>query len=181
MNGDGKIDEYDKVPIGWGSVPEIMYGFGFSVGWKNLSLTAMFQGAAHVDAMLSGEGVLPFSQGSSRGNLLSNITDRWTEQNPSQDVFYPRLSIGNINMNYETSTWWLKNTDYLRLKNIELSYRLPDRWMKRIHLDNARVFIQGVNLLTFSSFKIWDVELGDGRGARYPNIASVSLGVNFNF
>ena len=181
VNGDGKIDEYDKVPIGWGSVPEIMYGFGFSIGWKNLSLTAMFQGAAHVDAMLSGEGVLPFSQGSSRGNLLSNITDRWTEQNPRQDVFYPRLSIGNINMNYETSTWWLKNTDYLRLKNIELSYRLPDRWMKRIHLDNARVFIQGVNLLTFSSFKIWDVELGDGRGARYPNIASVSLGVNFNF
>lgn len=181
VNGDGKIDEYDKVPIGWGSVPEIMYGFGFSVGWKNLSLTAMFQGAAHVDAMLSGEGVLPFSQGSSRGNLLSNITDRWTEENPRQDVFYPRLSIGNINMNYEESTWWLKDTDYLRLKNIELSYRLPDRWMKRIHLSNARIFIQGVNLLTFSSFKIWDVELGDGRGAKYPNIASVSLGINFNF
>ena len=181
INGDGKIDEYDKVPIGWGSVPEIMYGFGFSVGWKNLSLTAMFQGAAHVDAMLSGEGVLPFSQGSSRGNLLSNITDRWTEENPRQNAFYPRLSIGNINMNYEKSTWWLKDTDYLRLKNIELSYRLPDHWMKRIHLDNARIFIQGVNLLTFSSFKIWDVELGDGRGARYPNIASVSLGVNFNF
>ena len=180
INGDGKIDEYDKVPIGWGSVPEIMYGFGFSVGWKNLSLTAMFQGAAHVDAMLSGEGVLPFSQGSSRGNLLSNITDRWTEENPRQNAFYPRLSIGNINMN-EESTWWLKDTDYLRLKNIELSYRLPDHWMKRIHLDNARIFIQGVNLLTFSSFKIWDVELGDGRGARYPNIASVSLGVNFNF
>ena len=181
INGDGKIDEYDKVPIGWGSVPEIMYGFGFSLGWKNLSLTAMFQGAAHVDAMLSGEGVLPFSQGSSRGNLLSNITDRWTEENPRQNAFYPRLSIGNINMNYEKSTWWLKDTDYLRLKNIELSYRLPDHWMKRIHLDNARIFIQGVNLLTFSSFKIWDVELGDGRGARYPNIASVSLGVNFNF
>ena len=70
---------------------------------------------------------------------------------------------------------------YLRLKNIELSYRLPDRWMKRIHLSNARIFIQGVNLLTFSSFKIWDVELGDGRGAKYPNIASVSLGINFNF
>ena len=131
--------------------------------------------------MLSGEGVLPFSQGSSRGNLLSNVTDRWTEENPRQDVFYPRLSIGNINMNYEESTWWLKDTDYLRLKNIELSYRLPDRWMKRIHLSNARIFIQGVNLLTFSSFKIWDVELGDGRGAKYPNIASVSLGINFNF
>lgn len=181
INGDGKIDEYDKVPIGWGSVPEIVYGFGFSVGWKGLSLSAMFQGAAHVDAMLSGEGVLPFTQGSSRGNLLSNITDRWTEANPRQDVFYPRLSIGNMNMNYEASTWWLKNTSYLRLKNIELSYTLPDRWMKRIHINNARIFIQGVNLLTFSKFKLWDVELGDGRGAKYPNIGSVSLGINFNF
>ena len=181
INGDGKIDEYDKVPIGWGSVPEIIYGFGFSVGWKSLSLSAMFQGAAHVDAMLSGEGVLPFTQGSSRGNLLSNITDRWTEANPRQDVFYPRLSIGNMNMNYETSTWWLKNTSYLRLKNIELSYTLPDRWMKRIHINNARIFIQGVNLLTFSKFKLWDVELGAGRGAKYPNIGSVSLGINFNF
>ena len=181
INGDGKIDEYDKVPIGWGSVPEIVYGFGFSVGWKGLSLSAMFQGAAHVDAILSGEGVLPFAQGSSRGNLQSNITDRWTEANPRQDVFYPRLSIGNMNMNYEASTWWLKNTSYLRLKNIELSYTLPDRWMKRIHINNARIFIQGVNLLTFSKFKLWDVELGDGRGAKYPNIGSVSLGINFNF
>ncbi|MFR7602648.1 MAG: hypothetical protein ACLUYV_01905 [Alistipes shahii] len=53
--------------------------------------------------------------------------------------------------------------------------------MKRIHINNARIFIQGVNLLTFSKFKLWDVELGDGRGAKYPNIGSVSLGINFNF
>lgn len=125
VNGDGKIDEYDKVPIGWGSVPEIMYGFGFSIGWKNLSLTAMFQGAAHVDAMLSGEGVLPFSQGSSRGNLLSNITDRWTEQNPSQDVFYPRLSIGNINMNYDQHV-------------VAQKYRLPAPEEHRTLLPTAR-------------------------------------------
>ena len=181
INGDGLINEYDEVPIGWGNVPEIIYGVGFSVGWKNLSLTAMFQGAAHVDAMLSGEGVLPFAQGSGRGNLLSNITDRWTEQNPRQDAFYPRLSIGTINMNYEKSTWWLKNTSYLRLKNVELSYTLPDRWMKHIRLENARIFIQGVNLLTFSPFDIWDVELGDGRGAAYPNISSASLGLSVNF
>ena len=181
INGDGLINEYDEVPIGWGNIPEIIYGVGFSVGWKNLSLTAMFQGAAHVDAMLSGEGVLPFAQGSGRGNLLSNITDRWTEQNPRPDAFYPRLSIGTINMNYEKSTWWLKNTSYLRLKNVELSYTLPDRWMKHIRLENARIFIQGVNLLTFSPFDIWDVELGDGRGAAYPNISSASLGLSFNF
>ena len=156
-------------------------GLDMGSGTGVLAIVAAKCGAAHVDAMLSGEGVLPFSQGSSRGNLLSNITDRWTEANPRQDVFYPRLSIGNMNMNYEASTWWLKNTSYLRLKNIELSYTLPDRWMKRIHINNARIFIQGVNLLTFSKFKLWDVELGDGRGAKYPNIGSVSLGINFNF
>lgn len=181
LNGDGKIDEYDKGPIGWGSVPEILYGFGFGIGYKNVMLSTMFQGAANVDALLSGEGVLPFSQGSSRGNVLSNIGDRWTEDNPSQDVFYPRLMIGSLNMNYEPSTWWLKNTSYLRLKNVELSYTLPKKWMKKMHLNDARIFCQGVNLLTFSSFKLWDVELGDGRGATYPNISSVSLGINFNF
>jgi len=181
LNGDGKIDEYDKGPIGWGSIPEILYGFGFGIGYKNVMLSTMFQGAANVDALLSGEGVLPFSQGSSRGNLLSNIDDRWTEDNPSQDVFYPRLMIGSLNMNYEPSTWWLKNTNYLRLKNVELSYTLPKHWQKKMHLTNARIFCQGVNLLTLSSFKLWDVELGDGRGAKYPNISSVSLGINFNF
>ena len=107
--------------------------------------------------------------------------DHWSEADPNPNAAYPRLDYRYNANNTQTSSFWIKNGSYLRLKNIELSYRLPDRWMKRIHLDNARVFIQGVNLLTFSSFKIWDVELGDGRGARYPNIASVSLGVNFNF
>jgi hypothetical protein len=187
LNGDGRIDEYDKAPIGWGSIPEIIYGFGFGLGYKNFMLSAMFQGAAHVDAMLNGQGVLPFNQGESSGNLMSNIGDRWTEANPRQDVFYPRLTIGNLNMNNESSTWWLKNTSYLRLKNVELSYIIPDRLLEKARINNLRIFVQGVNLLTFSSFKLWDVELGDSNsdiypaGTQYPNIASVSLGVNFNF
>ena len=180
VNGDGKIDEYDKVPIGWGSVPEIMYGFGFSLGWKNLSLTAMFQGAAHVDAMLSGEGVLPFSQGSSRGNLLSNVTDRWTEENPRQDVFYPRLSIGNINMNYEESTWWLKDTDYLRLKNVEIGYTLPSAWASKLRCSSLRIYATGVNLFTVSKFisDYWDPETG---ADAYPMQRQVFVGVNLTF
>ena len=73
VNGDGKIDEYDKVPIGWGSVPEIMYGFGFSVGWKNLSLTAMFQGAAHVDAV----DIDDWADANCRENVAANgVADR---------------------------------------------------------------------------------------------------------
>lgn len=170
------------MPIGWGSVPEIVYGLRILRRAGKASRCRPCSRAPHTSTRSSAAKAYCLShRGSSRGNLLSNITDRWTEANPRQDVFYPRLSIGNMNMNYEASTWWLKNTSYLRLKNIELSYTLPDRWMKRIHINNARIFIQGVNLLTFSKFKLWDVELGDGRGAKYPNIGSVSLGINFNF
>ena len=168
------------MPIGWGSVPEIVYGFGFSVGWKGLSLSAMFQGAAHVDAILSGEGVLPFAQGSSRGNLLSNITDRWTEANPRQDVFYPRLSIGNMNMNYEASTWWLKNTSYLRLKNIQLSYTFPKQLVGRIGIKGLQVYVSGQNLVTFSDFKIWDPEISISQVNlfSYPILKTISFGIN---
>ena len=182
LNGDGKIDQYDKAPIGWGSVPEIMYGFGFSLAYKGWSLSAMFQGAGHVDVHVGGIGVSPFSQGMSQGNIMSNIASRWTEANPRQDVFYPRLSYSaNLNMNYETSTWWLKDASYVRLKNLQLAYAFPKHWMEKIHLSNLTVFLQGTNLLTFSKFDLWDVEKGDGRGASYPNTASYSVGLNFSF
>lgn len=181
INGDGKIDDYDKVPIGYGAIPEVMFGFGFTFGYKAVSLSALFQGAANQDVMLSGEGMLPFVEGGGRGQLFSNITDRWTEENPSQDVYYPRLMVGKLNMNYDTSTWWLKKTDYMRLKTLQLNYLLPRSWIKPTGLESANVFFQGVNLFTITGFDLWDVELGDGRGAKYPNIASYSLGFNISF
>jgi len=182
LNADGKIDQYDKAPIGWGTVPEIMYGFGFSLSYKGWSLSAMFQGAGHVDVHVGGVGVSPFSEGMSTGNILSNISDRWTEDNPRQDVFYPRLSYsGNLNMNYETSTWWLQDASYLRLKNLQFAYSFPKVWMDKIHLSNLTLFFQGTNLLTLSKFKLWDVEKSDGRGSSYPNTSSYSIGINFSF
>lgn len=182
INGDGKIDDYDKVPIGFGSTPEIMYGFGFNLAWRNLSLSAMFQGAACVDALISGQGVTPFQQGMASGNIMTFVQDRWTLYDPRQNVQVPRLSpSASYNMNYEDSTWWLKDTSYLRLKNLQIAYSLPKKWMQAIHLGGASVFLQGVNLLTFSKFKLWDVEQSDGRGDVYPNTKSYSIGINFSF
>ena len=181
INGDGAIDSYDQVPIGYGSIPEINYGFGLTLGYKAVSLTALFQGVAHVDIMMSGEGVMPFSQGLSRGNLFSNIVDRWTEENPSQKVFYPRLMDGTLNDNYAASTWWLKSGRYLRLKNVQLTYALPKHFLKKFGCESAEIFLQGVNVLTFTPFKLWDIELGDGRGAQYPPTSSYSIGFNLNF
>ncbi|WP_126245306.1 SusC/RagA family TonB-linked outer membrane protein [Chitinophaga rhizosphaerae] len=181
INGDGVIDTYDQVPIGYGDVPEIMYGFGFTAGYRSFALSALFQGAANVDVLLSGEGTMPFQQGLARGNLFSNISDRWTEENPNPNAFYPRLMPGSLNENYAASTWWVKNSNYLRLKTLQFSYNLPQRWMQRMHVKSANLFAQGVNLLTFSKFDLWDVEVGNGRGAAYSSTRSYSAGIAVNF
>ncbi|RPE14314.1 TonB-dependent receptor [Chitinophaga lutea] len=181
INGDGVIDSYDQVPIGYGDVPEIMYGLGFTAGYKAFAISALFQGAANVDVLLSGEGTMPFQQGLARGNLFDNITDRWTESNPNPNAFYPRLMAGSLNDNYTASTWWVKNSNYLRLKTLQLSYNLPSAWMQRLRLKSANIFLQGVNLLTFSPFKLWDVEVGNGRGAAYSSTRSYTAGIAVNF
>jgi hypothetical protein len=87
---------------------------------------------------------------------------------------------GSLNDNYASSTWWIKNADYMRLKTLQLAYNMPSAWMKRIHFKSANVFLQGVNLLTFSSFKLWDVEIGNGRGAAYSSTRSFAAGIAVN-
>ena len=181
VNGDGRIDDFDRIPMGYGTVPEVVYGFGITLGYKNLSLSSLFQGVGNVDVFMNGEGVTPFPVSMSRGNLLSNIEDRWTIEDPRQDVFYPRLSDGSPNNNYATSTWWLKNGRYLRLKNLQLTYSLPKDFVKKIGIDDANIFLSGLNVFTWSPFKFWDVELGDGKGSRYPNTATYSIGIDFKF
>jgi TonB-linked SusC/RagA family outer membrane protein len=181
INGDGKIDSYDEVPIGYGEVPEIVYGVGFSFGYKAFKLTGLFQGIGNVSISVNGTGLQPFAQGQGIGNLFSNITDRWTPENPNPHAFYPRLMSGSLNDDYVTSTWWLKNGRYLRLKSLQLSYELPQAFVSRIHLRNAYVFAEGVNLLTFTPFKLYDVELGNGHGAQYPNTKTYALGMGFAF
>jgi TonB-linked SusC/RagA family outer membrane protein len=181
INGDGVINLADEMPIGFGSIPEIVYGFGLTLGYKGFSMGAFFQGVGNVDIALNGGGFIPFQQGISRGNLLNEITNRWTPENPSQDVFYPRLAIGDENFNYRASSWWMKNGRYLRLKTLEVGYQLPDKLFKRAGLKSARIYALGYNVLTLSPFKLWDVELGDGRGTVYPQLTTYSLGIDFKF
>lgn len=182
LNGDGRIDSYDQGPIGYGSIPEIVYGFGPTLNWKGWSLAAWFKGISNVDIALSGDGFRPFSQGGERGNLLEQITDRWTPENPTPNPFYPRLTYGNDNMNYENSTWWLKNGAFLRLQTVQLNYSIRQKpWLNKFGLANLDIYFIGYNLATFSGFKLWDVELGDGRGSSYPLTKTFNLGMRFVF
>lgn len=187
LNGDGVINSYDNAPVGYGQVPEIVYGFGFTLNYKSVTLSTLFQGVGNMDIWLNGEGLIPFQQGLSRGNLFSNATDRWTVENPNPNAFYPRLGVGTINDNYTRSTWWIQNGRYVRLKTLQLAYKLPKRFLNKMKFQNAQIFFSGVNLWTLSPFKMWDPELGDGSssaypgGAGYPNVATYSLGFNLNF
>lgn len=185
LNNDGQIDAYDQTYISRGDVPTTVYGFGFTVGWKDLSVGMMFQGVAGAERVLNGSSVNPFNGGGGSGNLYSNIGDRWTEEKPDQNAFYPRLSYGsettsNIN-NFQKSTWWVRNMNFLRLKTLQISYNLPKPWVNKVHLKNAAVYVMGTNLFTLSRFKLWDPELNTDNGASYPNTTSYSVGINFTF
>jgi TonB-linked SusC/RagA family outer membrane protein len=182
LNNDGQIDAYDQTYISRGDVPTTVYGFGFTVGWKDLSVGMMFQGVAGAERVLNGSSVNPFNGGGGSGNLYSNIGDRWTEENPDQNAFYPRLSYGTSNINnFQKSTWWVRNMNFLRLKTLQISYNLPKPWVNKVHLKNAAVYVMGTNLFTLSRFKLWDPELNTDNGASYPNTTSYSVGINFTF
>lgn len=182
LNGDGRIDGFDQGPIGYGSIPEIVYGFGPTFNYKGFALSGWFKGISNVDISLNGDGLQPFSQGGERGNLLAQITDRWTPENPRQDAMYPRLTYGNDNMNYANSDWWVRNGAFLRLQTVQLSYDFAKAsWLKKTGMSNLSIYFIGYNLWTSSDFKLWDVELGDGKGANYPLLKTYNLGLKATF
>ncbi len=185
LNGDGVINSYDQTKIGNGDVPNWVYGAGFNVSYKGFYFGAFFQGINGANRVLSGDGILPFnnSTGPERSNLYAMAESRWTPENPSEDVFYPRLGYGNsINKNNSVaSTWWVKDIDFLRLKTVDLGYNLRGEKLKTIGVKSARIYAQGVNLLYWSKFKLWDPELNTGNGSSYPNTRTFSLGIQANF
>lgn len=184
LNGDGVVDDYDKCLIGQGDVPKIYYGFGADLQVGDFSIGAIFSGTAKADRCLSGDAIHPFSDTSGLSNLYSNITDRWSADNPTnQNVFYPRLHYGaaaNEN-NTKTSTWWQKDVSFLRLKQLTVSYNIPKKILNKTFLKSARVYVMGTNLLTFSKFDLWDPELNTNNGTSYPNNRTYSVGLNISF
>ncbi len=187
VNGDGVIDVNDEVAIGDPADPALIYGFGMSVGYKNFDFSVFFQGAGMMDYMVSGQGWIPFLDGINT-NLLGYATSRWT---PDYDKYYdprpvfPRLSVGANQNNTRNSTWWLYEADYLRLKTAEIGYTLPKSIVSRWKIEALRIYISGMNLLTWTKFDFWDPELGSGitgvNGAKYPIQRTFNFGVNLNF
>ena len=185
LNGDGIINANDRKRIGNGDVPNWVYGFGFTVNWKQWYFGAFFQGVTGADRLLGGDGVIPFnnSTGAERSNLYEQATDRWTVDNPNPHAFYPRLAYGNTanKNNAVTSSWWVKDISFIRLKTMDFGYNFPKGSLKSIGFRSGRVYVQGVNLFYFSKFKLWDPELNTSNGALYPNTRNIAVGLQVNF
>ena len=181
VNGDGVIDSNDEVPIGATTRPNLIYGFGLSAQWKGFDFNLHFQGAGKSSFALYGSVAYPLSQ-QYWGNILTDVVGNYWSlgENENPNAKYPRLTFGGNSNNYRTSTYWMRDGSYLRLKNLELGYTLPTQWTRSLYLNKVRIYLMGTNLLTFSSFKLWDPEMGSGTGEKYPLSRTYTIGLTVN-
>lgn len=184
INHDGQIDENDQVPIGYPTTPEIIYGFGISLGYKRFDLSTFFQGSARSAFWIEPGKIAPFMSGDGAlGNraLLQTIADsHWAEDNRDVHAFWPRLSATSISNNEVTSTWWMRNGAFLRLKTVEVGYTIPEKLVKQICLGSIRVYASGTNLFQIRKFKTWDPEQAE-KAFNYPLQRVINVGVNIEF
>ena len=171
LNDDKIIDDNDMCWTGNPTVPEIIYGFGFSLKYKGFDCSAFFQGQGKVSILMY--NYHPFATAATPGSgLMQWIADEhWSEDDPNPKALYPRLSPLWNNNNTKASTLYVRNGKMLRLKTAEIGYTYK----------KMRVYVSGTNLLTFAPFKYWDPEKGSGNGLGYPLQRTYNLGFQFNF
>lgn len=187
LNGDGRITELDMAPIGYPTSPEIVYGFGLSVGYKAFDFSFFFQGLARESFWIEqrddwNNGIVdtrPFLNG--QNNILKAYADsHWSENDRNIYAMWPRLSTTGNQNNEQSSTWFMRNGAFMRLKSVELGYTLPQKIAEKVRMKDCRIYFSGTNLLTFSKFKMWDPEMG-GNGLGYPVQKVLNLGVQVSF
>lgn len=178
VNGDGQITTADQVPIGNPTSPEIIYGFGFSAGYKGLDASVFFQGLGNESFWIDAISTAPFQN---QTQLLKAYADsHWSEDDQNMYALWPRFSPTFNHNNLQTSTWFMRNGSFLRLKQAEIGYTIPGKWMDKLHLQQFRFYVSGTNLLLFSKFKLWDVEMA-GNGLGYPIQRVFNVGINLTF
>ncbi|MDD2284599.1 MAG: SusC/RagA family TonB-linked outer membrane protein [Paludibacter sp.] len=187
INGDGVINEFDIVPMGYPSNPEIQFGLGGSFGYKDFDFSLFFQGSSRYSFFLNASSMAPFVEVYSDGKkgnraMLNFIAESvWTETDRDIYAKWPRLSpdtgsasFGNNN-NFVNSNYWMRSASYIRLKSVEVGYSIPE--VKGV---TPRIYASGTNLFTLSNFKLWDPEMR-GNGLGYPIQKVFNLGIQLNF
>lgn len=179
INGDGVVDVYDQVAIGYPRTPEIMYGFGGTIAYKGFDLSLFFTGTAHTSMFFDGTTMWAFQPGFGNMNVLTEYYDhRWTPDN--SQAKYPAVHAGNDPNNYQESTLWQRNASYIRFQNAEIGYTLPRNLTNRIKIKTARIFVNATNLYTWDKIKIVSPESNDGTQAGYPLQRIINAGLQIN-
>ncbi len=177
MNGDNKINADDRVRQNWNRDPRFTGGVNINLGWKDFDLSVLFQGAA-------GGRLYINTESGDIGNYLEyTYKNRWTVENPSSE--HPRIA--NRGGTYYTgggygqNTYYYRKSDYVRLKNVELGYNLPAAIGSKVGLQNARLYVNGLNLITWDKMKLWDPESTSENGQYYPQGRIISVGARVTF
>lgn len=175
MNGDKVINSDDRVAMGYNSTcPEIYYSFSLGLEWKGLGFSAQFQGVGNYTAILSGTYYHPLVDNTTISNYV--YRNRWTPETPN--ARFPRLTTETVDNNLQTSSLWLADRSFLKLRNCEMYYKLPSSWLNRFWVKNAKVYVRGVDLLCFDSIDQLDPEAMNNS---YPATRSIHVGLSVGF
>jgi len=188
VNGDGVIDDYDNVPLKYSNTPQIQYGYATEFNWKNWNISVLFEGVSRVTYFSNGNGFYPFA-GKEVGNVLDIVAkNHWTSREISgtaatenPNARFPRLTYGGNSNNNRSSTFWLNDGSYLRLKNVQISYQMKPRFMTKAGIKNATISIIGDNLHLWDKVKIFDPSQASSNGSVYPLQRVITLQMNMQF
>lgn len=175
MNGDKVINSDDRVAMGYNSTcPEIYYSFSLGLEWKGLGFSAQFQGVGNYTAILSGTYYRPLVDNTTISNYV--YRNRWTPETPN--ARFPRLTTETVDNNLQTSSLWLADRSFLKLRNCEVYYKLPSILVEQFWVKNAKVYVRGVDLLCFDSIDQLDPEAMNNS---YPATRSIHVGLSVGF
>lgn len=179
LNSDGVVDQQDEGHLNKSGIPEAFGGASFGINYKNFDISVLFQGAWGGNVYFTGDAVWAF--GNRSGTVLSEIKDNhWVAGKQNHDALYPRMSSNQNVNNFRASSFWIRSSDYIRLKNAEIGYTFSRQMMKRIGFSSSRIFLNSINLLTWSNIKTFDPEIPDGTG-NYPQQKVINAGFTFSF
>lgn len=174
MVPDGKITPDDRVRMDQNNIPTFQGGLNFSANWKGFDLSILFQGAAGARQYVSA------GESGNIGNYLLDIYEnRWTVENPSST--HPRIANRNDQYYSGGNTYWFRSRDYIRLKNLEIGYNIPAHITEKIGVKNARLYVNGLNLITWDKLKVYDPESDNTTGQYYPQARVINTGLSVSF
>ena len=183
LNNDGVINAYDRTYIGYARDPEIMYGFGITLAYKGFDLSLNFTGAAHTSIFFDTESMWPFQLDYPGYNVLHEYYDNRfiPGAHDNSRAKYPVVHNGTSSNNYQTSTLYMRDASYLKLKTAELGYNFNKKVTDALKIESLRLFLNGNNLLCFDNLKIIDPESQNLGEATYPTQRAMTVGLQIGF